>query len=57
MFKEDDDYDRLTITITDEREIIPTIQQYLPFIKVLSPETLSKTIEKNIQNYMTTKLN
>ena len=51
MFREDDDYDRLTITITDEREIIPTIQQYLPFIKVLSPESLCNEIEKNIKNY------
>jgi hypothetical protein len=32
-------------------EIIPTIQQYLPYIKVESPDTLHQRIEENIQNY------
>ena len=47
----DDDYNQMNITITDERELIPTIQQYLPYIKVLSPDTLHKKIEENIKNY------
>lgn len=51
MTKEDENYEKLTITITDEREIIPTIQQYLPYIKVLSPESLHQKIEENIQQY------
>jgi len=51
MVQEDDDYDKLTITITDEREIIPIIQQYLPYIKVLSPLSLHHKIEENIKNY------
>lgn len=47
----DDDYNKMSIWITDEREIIPTIQQYLPYIKVLSPDTLHNQIEENIKNY------
>lgn len=47
----DENYDYLDIWITDEREIIPTIQQYLPYIKVESPTSLHQTIEENIKNY------
>ena len=47
----DDDYDQMDIWITDEMEIIPTIQQYLPYIKVESPTSLHKAIEENIRNY------
>lgn len=47
----DVNYDQLDIWITDEREIIPTIQQYLPYIKVESPTSLHQTIEENIKNY------
>jgi len=47
----DENYDHLDIWITDEREIIPTIQQYLPYIKVESPTSLHQTIEENIKNY------
>ena len=46
-----EDYYRLQIWITDEMEIIPTIQQYLPYIKVESPDSLHQQIEKNISNY------
>ena len=49
--EEEENYNKLTITITDEREIIPTIQQYLPYIKVLSPDSLHQKIEENIRNY------
>ena len=48
---EDENYFKLSIKITDEREIIPTIQQYLPYIKVISPDSLHQKIEENINNY------
>ena len=44
-------YTKLTIPVTDEMEIIPTIQQYLPYIKVLAPESLDKKIKENLKNY------
>lgn len=47
----DTDYDQMDIWVTDEMEIIPTIQQYLPYIKVDSPDSLHKRIEENINNY------
>ena len=47
----DPKYTKLTITVTDEMEIIPTIQQFLPYIKVESPDSLHQRIEENIQNY------
>ncbi|WP_200764026.1 helix-turn-helix transcriptional regulator [Nitrosophilus alvini] len=46
-----ENYEYLNIWVTDEMEIIPTIQQYLPYIKVESPDSLCQQIEKNIQNY------
>ena len=49
--KEDENYERLTITVSDEREIIPTIQQYLPYIKVLSPDSLHQKIMENTKGY------
>jgi predicted DNA-binding transcriptional regulator YafY len=48
---EDDDYEIMTIFITDFMEIIPTIQQFLPFIKVISPDYLDAIIRKNMRNY------
>lgn len=47
----DEDYDQMDIWVTDEMEIIPTIQQYLPYIKVVSPDSIHKRIEENINNY------
>ena len=52
----DPKYTKLTITVTDEMEIIPTIQQFLPYIKVLSPDSLDKQIKENLLNYMETDL-
>lgn len=52
----DDKYDQMDIWITDEMEIIPTIQQYLPFIKVCSPTSLHDTIVENTKNYTTLDL-
>ncbi|WP_345986620.1 WYL domain-containing protein [Sulfurimonas sp. HSL-1656] len=51
IFDYDENYKRMYIPITDEMEIIPTIQQYLPYIKVLSPQSLHQQIEANISNY------
>jgi predicted DNA-binding transcriptional regulator YafY len=51
LTKCDDNYDYLDIWITDEMEIIPTIQKYLPYIKVISPTSLHEQIEENIKNY------
>ena len=48
---EDEDYKLMQISITDYMEIIPTIQQYLPFIKVVSPNDLESKIVKNINLY------
>jgi len=47
----DDNYDQMDIWVTDEMEIIPTIQQFLPYIKVDSPSSLQKKIEENLKNY------
>lgn len=51
LFDYDENYKKMIIPITDEMEIIPIIQQYLPYIKVLSPQTLHQQIEINIKNY------
>lgn len=52
----DENYDQMDIWITDEMEIIPTIQQYLPFVKVSSPLSLHNMIVENIKNYTTLDL-
>ena len=44
-------YFKLEIWVTDEMEIIPTIQQYLPYIKVESPDSLNEKILENLDNY------
>ncbi len=52
----DENYEKVTLQVTDNMEIIPTIQRYLPYIKVLSPASLSDEIEQNIKNYSETDL-
>lgn len=47
----DGKYDQMDIWVTDEMEIIPTIQQFLPYIKVMSPPSLQNQIEENLKNY------
>lgn len=44
-------YKKMEIYITDYMEIIPTIQQYIPYIKVISPEKLVIQIEKQNKDY------
>lgn len=50
--KEDSNVYILDITISNLMEIIPTIQQWLPHIKVLSPLSLKAKIEENLKNYL-----
>jgi len=50
------EYFKLEIWVTDEMEIIPTIQQYLPYIKVESPDSLNEKILKNLKNYFVFQL-
>jgi len=52
----DPKYTKLTIPVTDEMEIIPTIQQFLPYVKVLSPDSLDEQIKENLKNYAETDL-
>ena len=52
----DDNYEKVTLQVTNDMEIIPTIQRYLPYIKVLSPISLNNKIEQNIKNYSNTNL-
>ncbi len=44
-------YMTLNIEVTNLNEIVPTIQQYLPKIKVIHPLELDELIKKNILNY------
>ncbi len=53
----DPNYTKMEIRVTDEMEIIPTVQQFLPYIKVVEPLTLCERIEENLQNYFKTDLN
>lgn len=46
-----DEYQICRIDVTKIEEILPTIQQYLPKIKVLYPPELENKILENIQNY------
>lgn len=52
----DPDYTKMEIRITDEMEIVPTIQQYLPYVKAIEPPTLCSRIEENLRNYSQTDL-
>ncbi|WP_333804912.1 WYL domain-containing protein [Sulfurospirillum sp.] len=46
------DYWYLEITVTNLYEIIPTIQQFFPHIKVIEPQELQDEIVKNITSYL-----
>jgi predicted DNA-binding transcriptional regulator YafY len=45
------DYWFLKLTVTDIHEILPTVQQFLPHIKVIEPKELQDEVIKNVQNY------
>jgi predicted DNA-binding transcriptional regulator YafY len=42
----------IEIIVTDFMEIIPTIQRYIPFVKVIEPVELKNEIKKNIEKYV-----
>ena len=42
----------VVVTITHEMEIVPTIKQWLPYLRVLEPKWLEETIEKDIKKYL-----
>lgn len=42
----------IELTVTDLMEIIPTIQRYIPFVKIVEPIELKNEINKNIEMYM-----
>jgi predicted DNA-binding transcriptional regulator YafY len=44
-------YMTLSIEVTNINEIVPTIQQYLPKIKVIYPPELNEIIKNNIAEY------
>lgn len=42
----------IEVVVTDLMELIPTIQKFIPFVAVISPNTLKDEIKQNIQIYM-----
>lgn len=48
---EDENYKLMRITVTSYMEIIPTIQQFLPFIKVISPDSLEQKVKEHLGDY------
>ena len=42
----------IELEITDFLEIIPTIQRYIPYVKVIKPKELSQKINQNLQKYI-----
>lgn len=51
IYKNDDEEYIMEITITNLMEIIPTIQQWIPLIKVISPLSLKEKIKENLDKY------
>ncbi|QKJ26169.1 transcriptional regulator (WYL domain) [Aliarcobacter cibarius] len=47
---EDDSID-IELFITNDMEIIPTIQKFIPYIKIIGPISLEKKCMENIENY------
>ncbi|CAA6811366.1 MAG: Probable transcription regulator Cj0571 [uncultured Sulfurovum sp.] len=39
-------------TLTDDMEIIPLIQKWIPHLKVIEPLRIKEKIEENMQNFM-----
>jgi len=48
---EDESVD-IEVFITDFMEIIPLIQSYIPYIMIISPDELNKTIKSNLEEYV-----
>lgn len=51
IYKNDDDEYLMEIKITNLMEIVPTIQQWIPYIQVISPIALKEKIKENLNNY------
>lgn len=51
MKRYDDGSMDLEVFVTDYMEIIPTIQRYIPYVKVIEPVALREEIGKNIERY------
>lgn len=47
-----DDSCDIELYITDFMEIIPTIQRYIPYVRVIRPDTLGEIVYKNLTDYM-----
>lgn len=45
------EYDIMTLETVDYMEIIPTIQQFMPFIKVIMPVELDLQIREHFSDY------
>lgn len=52
LSKKDDLSIEIEILISDYMEIIPTIQRYMPHIKVIEPNGLKLEVKKNIESYL-----
>jgi len=42
----------IELYITDFMEIIPTIQRYIPYVRVIRPDALAEIVYKNLTDYM-----
>lgn len=42
----------IELTVTDFMEIIPVIQQYIPYVKVIEPKELKEELKRNLTQYM-----
>lgn len=42
----------IEVIVTDFMEIIPTIQRYIPYVKVIEPKELRIKINENLQKYI-----
>ncbi|MBD3795966.1 MAG: WYL domain-containing protein, partial [Epsilonproteobacteria bacterium] len=43
---------QLTLTITDDNELIPLIKYWLPHIKVVNPKELNEKIKKDVEKFL-----
>ena len=44
----------VSVEITNDMEIIPVVKYWIPYIKVLEPENISKRIENDLLTYVKT---
>ena len=46
----DDNSIDIEVYVTNEMEILPTIQKYIPYIKIIYPLNLIEKLKKNIES-------